>query len=373
MASRKAPPLQSFKRIAFINFGGIGDEILFAPVLEEVRKYLPDAHHTLILEDRSRSVIELMPAVDDTIELDIQGQSRWKSFFQLWNVLRRGTFDAVISSGSNPLIPILLRLSGIPVQVGFATGATSRHFLTAEAPLAPKHDRKGYAAVMYFALAQSFLTWLLGKDYAPPAVVLPHLKSPTLEDLHWAKGIMKPDDPHRKILIHPGVSTISVRKNILKSWPPASWAELIQRLSAAGHWVFLAGGPDDADTVQAIQQALPGELPRFTNLYGQTRNLRQLGALIQACDLLISVDSSPLHIGVGYGKPVVAMFGPTDEKKLTPPNDPRFQAITVSNLACRPCLWDVRNESCDQPVCLDVPVNAMLAAVESVWANAAPS
>lgn len=359
---------ENIKKIAFINFGGIGDEILFAPVIEEVKKHLPRAHTTLFLEDRSRAVKELLADVDTVKELDIQGQSRLKTFFQLWSLLRGKYYDVVISSGSSPFIPILLFLSGIPVRVGFKTGTTSKQGLTVEAPLAPKNDRRGYAANMYFALAQSFLEWLLKDQYTPTSPVLPHLKELSLEDLMWAKGILKPDELEKKILLHPGVSTISVQKNILKSWPPESWAELVQKLTEEGHKVYLVGGPDDKQAVQEILERLPQDLPRFTNLYGQTKNLRQLGALVQESDLLLCVDSSPMHLAVGYQKPLVAMFGPTDEKKLLPLEDPRFQAVSVSGLNCRPCLWDVRNDCCDQPVCLNVPVQAMLSAVHRALA-----
>jgi putative inorganic carbon (HCO3(-)) transporter len=356
---------ETIKKIALVNFGGIGDEILFSPVVEEIRQYLPQAHTTLFLEDRSRAVKDLLPGVDTIKELNVQDQPRWKTFFQLWGMLRSKYFDVVISSGSSPFIPVLLFLSGIPVRVGFGTGAASRRLLTVEAPLAPKHDRKGYAGQMYFALAQSFLQWLLPDQYLPMQPVLPHLKPPALEDLLWAKSILKPDQPEKKILVHPGVSTVSVQKNILKSWAPSQWAELIQQLTTLGHRVYLVGGPDDRQAVESIRQALPPELPNFVDLYGQTKNLRQLAALIQQSNLLLCVDSSPMHMAVGYGKPVVAMFGPTDEKKLVPPEDPRFQVVAVQALACRPCLWDVRNDCCDKPVCLDVPVSAMLDAVNN--------
>jgi ADP-heptose:LPS heptosyltransferase len=356
---------RAIKKIAFINFGGIGDEILFSPVIEEVKKALPQAHVTLFLEDRSQAVRDLMPNVDTVIALDIQKQSRIKAFFQLWNLLRNKYFDAVISSGSNPMIPVLLWLSGIPIRVGFGTGKTSQKFLTVEGYLAPRESRTGYAADMYFTLASSFLHWLLKEEYSPPNKVLPHLKPLNPEDLEWARDKLKAGNGGKKILIHPGVSAISIQKNILKSWPAASWAQLIQQLAAEGHQVFLVGGPDDRETVEAIRRMLPPQLPGFTDLYGQTRNLKQLAALICASDLLLGVDSSPMHIAVGYQKPTIAMFGPTDEKKLLP-DDSRFRAVGVSDLSCRPCLWDVRNESCDRPACLDVPVEAMMQAVREV-------
>jgi ADP-heptose:LPS heptosyltransferase len=353
---------ESLQKIAFINFGGIGDEILFAPVIAEVKQYLPQAHTTLFLEDRSSAVKDLLN-VDQVIALDVQGQSRLRLFFQLWKTLRGQCFDAVISSGSSPFIPILLFLSGIPIRVGFQTGKISKALLTAEAPLAPKHDRRGYAAVMYFALAQSFLQRLLKASYQPTRPILPHLKPPPPEDRAWAQQIISPDTPEKKLIIHPGVSTISIQKNILKSWPASHWTELIRQLCEAGHQVYLAGGPDDQDSVTEILRSLPANLAGFTNLYGQTKSLRQLGALILEADLLLCVDSSPMHLAVGYGKPAVALFGPTDEKKLLPPDDPRFQAVTAQNLSCRPCLWDVRNDNCATSDCLNVPVSAMLAAV----------
>lgn len=356
----------AIQKIAFINFGGIGDEILFSPVIEEVKKYLPQAHITVFLEDRSQSVRDILPHLDSVIPLEIQNQPKWKAFFQLWSLLRNKYFDVVISSGSNPMIPVLLWLSGIPIRVGFGTGKTSQKFLTVEGYLAPKEKRIGYAADMYFTLANSFLTWLLKEKYTPMSPVLPHLKPISSSDLEWAQAKLNTSASGQKILIHPGVSTISVQKNILKSWPAASWAQLIQQLAQEGHAVFLVGGPDDRETVESIRKQLPTDLPNFTDLYGQTKNLKQLAALIQTADLLIGVDSSPMHIAVGYQKPTVALFGPTDEKKLLPSGDPRFQAVTASDLACRPCLWDVRDDSCDQPVCLDVPVESMLQAVHSI-------
>lgn len=360
----KPPPSERIRRIACVNFGGIGDEILFAPVPEAIKRHLPNAHITLFLESRSQVVVELLAHVDEAVGLTIQGQSRLQSFKTLRKALRAGRFDAVISSGSNSLIPVLLASTGIPVRVGFDPALLTRHLLTVAAPLPPKAERTSYAAEMYFALACSFLSWLL-PDYAPPTTIIPHLKPPALEDLLWAKSLLQPDDPRRKILVHPGVSAVSVQKNILKSWSPHAWAELICLLSHAGHQIFLVGGPDDYEAIDAIKSALPEDLPNFHYLFGQTKSLKRLAALIQACDLLISVDSSPLHIAVGYGKPVIAMFGPTDERTLLPPNDPRFRAVTLPNLPCRPCLWTARNESCAQPVCLNVPVPLMLAAVES--------
>jgi ADP-heptose:LPS heptosyltransferase len=354
---------EKIKRIACVNFGGIGDEVLFAPVIEALHKELPNAQITLILEKRSQSVVELLPHIDNSIGLDIQGISAFQRFVKMRDALTSHPYDLVLASGSHPLIAILLASTGIRYRVGFENGSVTQKLLTIAAPLAPKAERNEYAACMYYSLADAFLK-KLNPEYKTPEQILPHLKSSGLEELLWAKSLIRAEDPRKKILIHPGVSHISVQKNILKGWPAESWVDLMRLLSQEGHQVFLLGGPDDEAIVQEIRRLLPGSLANYQDLFGKTTNLKQLAALIQAGDLLVSVDSSPMHIAVGYGKPMVAMFGPTDEKTLLPQNDPRFQGVVLPGLACRPCLWKVRNDSCDNPVCLTVSVSAMRSAID---------
>ena len=122
------------RRIALLNFGGIGDEILFTPVLREIRAFYPEAHLALILEDRSRAIADLLPGVDEVIPLNVQQPGRLALFGKLVALLRRGNYDAVVSSGSSPFIPVMLAATGIRVRVGYQTGPTSKLLLSAEAP-----------------------------------------------------------------------------------------------------------------------------------------------------------------------------------------------------------------------------------------------
>ena len=100
----------------------------------------------------------------------------------------------------------------------------------------------------------------------------------------------------------------------------------------------------------------------FLDLYGKTKNLNELAALIKLSDLLLCVDSAPMHIGVGVGTKLVAIFGPTDENKLLPGNK-NFTAVKNTELTCRPCLWDKRNEVCENLSCLDISVQQICDAI----------
>ena len=107
--------MKKFKNILFINYGGIGDEILFIPTIKSVKEKFPDSKITLALEPRSKSVQNLVGYIDEVIPVDIKAAG-FKKYF---NVLRfiistwfKG-FDCVISSGKSPLVAIILFLTFI--------------------------------------------------------------------------------------------------------------------------------------------------------------------------------------------------------------------------------------------------------------------
>ena len=63
------------KKILFINFGGLGDEILFLPSIISVKKEFPDSEITLVLEARSRGITSLTNIIDETLFANIKGKS----------------------------------------------------------------------------------------------------------------------------------------------------------------------------------------------------------------------------------------------------------------------------------------------------------
>lgn len=396
------------KRIALINVGGIGDEILFSPVIDTIRKACPEAHITLILERRSQVVADCLPQVDAIAPIDLQDKSRWHVAKQLLTLLQHGpavddptfgqhpsvaapiigdarpTYDAVIASGSSPFIAPLLGLSTIPIRIGFDSGPLSRWVLSEAAPL----NKTVYAADMYFALAQAFLHVLARIDppnrvkYLEMGQKAPRPKltadEATVKDL---KQRMALSSNRWRVMIHPGVSQVSVAKNILKAWPETQWVDLIEQLL---DWddrvdVMLLGGPDDEATIEAIRSQLAYRQldynPRIQDRYGETKSFKELAALLTQANVLVSVDSAPMHLAVGLGVPVVALFGPTNEKKLLPEGgqDAKFRAVVRPELSCRPCLWEHRHASCHIPLCLAIPVQAVVKQVQTILLSSTSS
>ena len=359
------PTDSSIQRILAINFGGIGDEILFFPVIQGLRETYPNSRITMLVEPRCAGIGAFNPAIDEVLTFDIKAKPGPAELMGLVGELRKRKFDLAISSGGSALVPVLLWLTGARYRAGYGASKTAG-LLTYKAPL----NKQQYAAEMYYDLIRE---WVPSPNRLPQVAIAP-------ADRQWAKDFMveagvKPGES--VVMLHPGCSRLSVIKGFIKSWDPQNWAELSRRLAHDGIRVMIAGGPDDEETLAAIRAQLaapagsegagltPDGSP-VIDAAGKTKGLGQLAALIEQASVLVAVDSAPMHLGVAVAKPTVAIFGPTDPKKLLPEGT-IHQAVHVSGLECRPCLWDRRQTTCEALTCLkDLSVDMVEQAVRRV-------
>lgn len=339
-------------KILLINFGGLGDQILFFPAIKTIKSIYPDSQITFATEPRSASAEKLTNLIDNTIICDIKSGNKYKNIIKFLLKVWQKNFDVVISSGSSKQVAILLFLTGIKKRIGYNSGLLSDILLTKTAKL----SQKQYAGNMYHSLAEALDS---GFSAEFPEIIVPD------DIIERQKELIRNTDK-KIIIIHPGVSKLSIQKNILKFWAVKNWIQLIKQLLDTGKYkVVLTGGKDDEEVSSSLKNEL-GELSSeiFMDLTNKTANIMELAAIIKLADALVCVDSAPMHIGVGVKTKIIALFGPTDEYKLFPVNDEKFTAISVENLECRPCLWDKRQVSCENPVCLDIPVEKVFQAIE---------
>ncbi len=329
---------KDIKNILLINFGGLGDEILFLPTINTLKKLYPTSKITLVLEPRGKSIQNLSSLIDKIKVFDVKGKNKFFELFKLFLFMRFNSFDIVISSGSNKLIPILLFLSGIKKRYGYDSGKLSQCLYTK----AIKLNKNQYAANMYHDLLDDLT--IIDK------VALPKI------DVNIDYTNKYPNS----VLIHPGVSKISVKKGIIKIFGAQKWIELIQKLLSMGKVVYLAGGPDDHEIINQILSQIPNNTPNFINMYGKTKNIVDLAQLISNCEVIICSDSAPMHIAVAQNKKTIAIFGPTDENKLMPKDNWKFIPITAKNALCRPCLWDKRTTTCECLDCLIINIDEII-------------
>lgn len=298
-------------RILALVPGGIGDQILFFPTLDDLKATYPDAQIDVVVEPRAKAAYRISKSVSDTILFDFKGSNSLSDWSNLLGVLRDREYDVALSLGQRWGIGFLLWLSGISTRIGYANGAASETFLTKTVAL----NSNQYAAAMYHDLLKG-----LGIDRPLSEVAI----SVPAKDLEWA-------DAERKrlglqsgsyVLIHPGASELSQRKGIDKIYPAESWQKIIQdfQQKQPDLPIVLLKGEEDEAIVSELVALCPGT--KIT----APENIGQSVAMVAGASLMLCTDSAPMHLAIAAQTFTLALFGATDPEKLLPKSD-RIAAI----------------------------------------------
>ena len=144
------------------------------------------------------------------------------------------------------------------------------------------------------------------------------------KELLYQRGYL-PKQP--LIGINPGAAYGSA-----KCWPPERFRALALRLLQEKDAAIVFFG--DASSSKLVKEICKGLPERVINLAGAT-SLRELACLIKDCDVLVTNDSGPMHIGVAFNTPIVALFGSTDEIVTGPWG--QKSAVINKHVSCSPC------------------------------------
>jgi len=311
---RQAPPGDGelaavVTRILVVRPGGIGDAVLFFPLLQALRREFPQARLEVLAERRNVGLFATNDVVHSAYAYD-RGYGR-----ELLTVLR-GRYDIVIDTEqSHFLSAIITYLTGAPVRVGFDTQGRGGLFT----------HRVHYSDQIYEV--HSFLNLfhaLSGKrlPFDPERPFFPIAE----EHLTWARALLGTGSDARLAVVLPGASTP------LKRWAPERYRRVVQWLIEQGLRVAVIGGATDVQAAREVTQGLdPG---RIINLAGST-NLPRTAAVIALADVYVSSDTGPLHIAYGVGTSTVHMFGSGILEKWAPAGS-RYRAVHKA-LPCSPC------------------------------------
>ena len=186
------------------------------------------------------------PITDKIKSLSEKGKNKYFELLKLVFLAQKGHFDMVVSSGVNKLISVLLAMTGIKKRYGYDTGKLSQILLTKTVPL----NKKQYACAMYHDLISPITSY---KTELPEINVAPQEKIANT------------------VLIHPGVSKMSVNKGMVKTVGADVWADTVSLLLEQGKHVMLAGGPDDKEVIENILVKL-NPSPEFVNSHSSLTN-----------------------------------------------------------------------------------------------------
>jgi ADP-heptose:LPS heptosyltransferase len=297
-------------RILALIPGGIGDQILFFPTLEDLKKSYPDSAIDVLVEPRAKVAYRVCPYVHEVLAFDYKDRNGLADYLNLLGTIRDNEYDMAISLGQRWTVGLLLWLNGIPIRVGYKTDTS--WFLTNLVPLKTEQ----YAAYMYHDLLQGLG---ITSPCPPLKVSLPK------EDIDWAEAEQKRLDVKESgyILIHGGSSQLAQLKGIDKIYPVSQWQAIVHDIQEKQPDlpIVLLQGPEDRDWVSMMIEDRPNL--KVIN----PPDIGKLAATIAGANLMLCTDSGPMHLAVAVGTPTFALFGPTQASKLLPPQQDRYIGI----------------------------------------------
>ncbi len=283
------------ERILILKPSSLGDIIHSLPTLAAIRERFPKAFIGWLVKQEWAGILEGHPCLDELLSFSFKLSSVWPMIREI----RKRRFDLILDLQGLLRTGLLGYFSRAAVRIGFEAGRElSPLFYTHRV----KVDENSLHAVDRYLLIAS----ALGAKTDIKRFDIP-LTDKDRSEVQKMIGPVCGDKP--MIAIH-----VSARQEV-KRWPIERFSQVADRIQQAG-WgmpVFI-GASDDVPIVAEVQKRMQTD---SIDLAGQT-SLKELAALLRVSRLLITNDSGPMHLAAAVGTPVVALFGPTDPRKIGP-------------------------------------------------------
>ncbi|MCP3902577.1 MAG: glycosyltransferase family 9 protein [Planctomycetes bacterium] len=327
----------------------LGDVCRTVPVLVSLRRAWPDARIDWVVRD---SLVSAVAAHPDLTEIVPFPRSRFAGAWRRpavagemlgWaRALRRRRYDLVIDCQGLGRSGLITRLTGAPCRVGFRD---ARELASLAYTRRVAHDPAAHTVDAMLALVAA-----VGVE--PVKDLRLHVSD---DDRRWWADRRAEHGPARYAVLAPTARWPS------KRWPTDRWRDLAAAMVGGGHErLVIVGGPGEEPQAAGIA-------PDAMDLVGSITIGRTM-AVIAAADVVVAHDSAPLHMAVGFDRPCVGLFGPTDPDIVGPYERPEAVVRPASTASAR----SYRHRHVDDELMKRITVDDVLARVDAVGADAAP-
>ena len=312
-------------KILILKPSSLGDVIQALPVLRLLKLHYPKSDIFWWIDSALAPLLEGDPDLAGIVRFERRRWVRpryWPEMFRSLRWLRAQQFDLVID------LQCLLR-SG-----AFAWLSRGKFLVGLDEM---REGARGFydVAVPRRSFHTHAVDWYLS--------VLPPLGVPVHNHFQWLperpeiaaqvkdKWFSRPQSAIRNpqlILLQPGARWEN------KRWPAQHFAGLVSLLIKkfpAVHFAIIGSG-EDRPLGEAVARAAP---ERCLNLCGAT-SLPEMIEWIRLGDLMITNDTGPMHVAAALGKPLVALFGPTEPRRTGPYG--QLENVLRLDLPCSPCM-----------------------------------
>ena len=287
-------------RVCIVLLSGIGDVVHGLPVAMALKRDRPSRKIVWVAQPIPAQVLEHHPAVDEVIVF--RPERGLRGVYDLWNTFRaRPSCDLTLNMQRYAKSIFPAYLSGARVRVG----------------LAPSRTRDGvrFVNTQYTAGGE----WRHTQDLFLEFLDAVGVERP--DPLEWEITLSEEEESAAETFFSasegaPVVGLALGTASPAKDWPTDRYVSLARALEAEfGFDVLLLGGPGEGE--QATARAILDD-GRVAARSALSNSVRQLIWSIRGCDLVISPDTSALHIAHAMGIPVIGLFGHTNPWRVGP-------------------------------------------------------
>lgn len=298
----------------------LGDLVMATPILADVRTKWPEARITAMCQANVGQLLTHDPHIDELYLF--QRPNGWmhrQHPLEIIDSLQKGKYDLGILLTNSFSSAWWFWRGQVHHRIGYAD-----HWrrLLLDCPVRYSSDvKKQHLVITYKEL--------LAPLGIPTSKTAPRLYVSHGEQLvarEWLQRYGVDLDKHIVVGINPGAAYGSA-----KCWLPERFKEVTKKLLENPRiYVVYFGDINGAPLVHDICRDMP---ERVIDLAGKT-SIRELMALIQCCDIVLTNDSGPMHIASALGVKLLALFGSTNDT-LTGP----YSGGTVihKHVECSPC------------------------------------
>ena len=338
-------------RILIVKLGSIGDIVHTLPSLAAIRRAMPNAEISWVVERRAAEILRDNPILDRLIEVDTKALRRGlvsgetlRAPRQQLRQLRASAFELALDFQGLLKSASIARLSGARRVFGFSSDSlrepASRLLLSKSIRI----SKNLHVIQKNLALASGALRIPIPKD--PGDLEFPIATTPAHEAEAGNAELLTNGS---YAILNPG-----------GGWPTKLWsAERFGRLadelwSHHGLYSLVSYGPGEAQLAETVLQASQSGKARAVSL-----SLKGFYELAKRAQVYVGGDTGPTHLAIAAGTPIVGLFGPTEWWRN---GSLRAADICVERFDID-CRTDCHRRACSKWICMDIEVERVLQAV----------
>ena len=284
-------------RVCIVMMSAVGDTVHVLPVVTALKRHDPTMHLSWVLQPLPASLVQGHPGVDEIIPFD-PGRG-WRAFADVATRLRGVEFDLVIDLQVALKAGIVTALTRARRKVGFdrARARDLNWLFTSERipAHAPQHVQEQYLEFLgHIGVDAEPVDWGIG---------------PYPDERAWQRDFIRS--------VGGAYAAINVAtSNPDRDWLPDRWVAVVDALHERyGLRTVIVGGRSGRE-IAARDAIAAAARPAPVDALGS--GFRNLVGILDGAELVIALDSAPLHLAVAVRRPVISLMANADPRRTGP-------------------------------------------------------